>query len=155
MEALFSWLESTSLAVTIGGSSNLTGALSAMHLLGFTLATGGALVANLRLTGILLSNRSHTDISLPTSRGVAIGLLLSIATGVLLFAPRALTASVNPTFQTKMLLLVSAAIFQLTVVRGISRRSGVSRSALRLAGAVGLLLWTALALTACAFILLE
>ena len=155
MEALFSWLETTSLAATIGGSTNLTGTLSAVHLLGFTLATGGALVANLRLAGILLTDRSPVEISRPASRGVVIGLLLSIGSGVLLFAPRATTASVNPIFQIKMLLLVSAAVFQFVVLRGVSRRSAVSSAALRMAGTAGLLLWTSLALAGCAFILLE
>ena len=155
MESLLSWLESTSLASAISGSTNLTGALSAFHLLGFTLATGGALVANLRLAGVLLPDRSYAEISQHTSRGVALGLLFSIATGALLFTPRATAASANPIFQTKMLLLTSAAVFHFTVLRVVSQRVTVSRSALRTTGVVGLLLWTSLALAGCAFILLE
>ena len=155
MEALLAWLQATSIAIAVANSTVLTGTLSAAHLLGFTLATGGALVSNLRLLGILIPERPVLDVSRPATRGIAVGLLISIATGVLLFAPRATVASANRIFQLKMLLLVSAVAFHFTVHRGVSRRPAVSHAVLRTVGAVGFLLWAGLALAGCAFILLE
>ena len=155
MEALFAWLQTTAVAIAVGDSPLLTGSLSAVHLLGFTLATGGALMANLRLMGVLLPDRPVVDIVRPTSRGVAVGLTISIATGLLLFAPRAIAASDNRIFQIKMLLLASAAAFHFTVVRAASRRPLAGRGVLRAVGGAGFLLWTGLALAGCAFILLE
>ena len=51
MAAFFVWLEGTRMAIAVRDSLMLTGALSAVHLVGFTLTTGGALVANLNLLG--------------------------------------------------------------------------------------------------------
>ena len=154
METVFAWLQSTAVAAAVGDSILLTGALSAVHLLGFTLVTGGGLVANLRLLGVILSDRPPLEIVRPASRGVAAGLLISVATGLLLFAPRAIAASSNRTFQIKMLLLVSAAVFHFTVHRAVSARPVVRRGVLGAVGGAGLLLWISLALAGCAFILL-
>ena len=155
MEALFAWLQTTAMATAVGDSPGLTGTLSAIHLLGFTLVTGGALVSNLRLLGILLPDHPARDVSRPASRGIALGLLISVMTGALLFAPRAVDASANRIFQIKMLLLVSAAVFHFTVHRGVSRRPAVAPAVLRGVGAAGVVLWTGLALAGAAFILLE
>ena len=155
MDALFSWLQTTSVAAAVRDSTPLTGTLSAVHLIGFTLVTGGAFVANLRLLGVLLPDRAVLDVSRPATRGIALGLVISIATGILLFAPRAMVASANRIFQIKMLLLVSAAVFHFTVHRAVSRRPAVSPVLHRVVGAIGFFLWTGLALAGCAFILLE
>lgn len=154
MTSFFTWVEATWIASTVKNSTLLTGGLSAIHLLGFTLVTGGALVTNLRYVGALFSHRPVTEISGPATRGIAIGLAVSIATGVLLFAPRALAASTNGTFRLKMLLLALAATVHYAVHRHVSR-APVSPLLLRAAGAAGLALWVGLGLTACAYILLE
>jgi hypothetical protein len=153
--ALWSWLESTSVAATIGQSILLTGGLSAVHLLGFTVVTGGGLITNLTLLGILFPDRPPGEIVAPASRGMAIGLLVSVTTGVLLLAPRASAATANSIFQVKMLLLGAAATFHWTVHRSVSVRASVSPFTRRLTGGTGLVLWVGLALAGCAFILLE
>jgi hypothetical protein len=154
MAAFFVWLEGTRLAITVRDSLILTGALSAVHLVGFTLTTGGALVANLNLLGLLFPDRPPIEVSRPATRGIALGLAISALTGVLLFAPRATVASVNGIFQTKMLLLVAAVLFHTLVHQRVSQ-SAPSSSVRRGTGAVGLILWTSLALAGCAYILLE
>src|SRR5687767_3906006 len=154
MAAFFVWLEGTRMAITVRDSLTLTGALSAFHLVGFTLTTGGALVANLNLLGLLFPDRPPLDVSRPATRGIAVGLAISALTGVLLFAPRATVASVNGIFQTKMLLLIAAVAFHMLVHQRVAGRN-VSASARRGTAAIGLLLWTALALAGCAYILLE
>jgi hypothetical protein len=154
MASFFVWLEGTRMAITVRDSLILTGALSAVHLVGFTLTTGGALVANLNLLGVLFPDRPAIEITRPASRGIALGLTISALTGVLLFAPRATVASVNGIFQTKMLLLTAAVLFHALVHQRVAG-SSVSVSARRGTGAVGLLLWTGLALAGCAYILLE
>lgn len=155
MEALFAWLQATAVAATVRDSLLLTGALSAVHLLGFTLVTGGAFVSNLRFLGVLLHDRPVLDVARPAGRGIALGLAISIATGLLLFAPRATDASINRIFQIKMLFLASATAFHFTVHRAASRRPSASRGALRAVGATGFLLWAGVALAGCAYILLE
>jgi hypothetical protein len=153
--AFFGWLQTTSVATTVRDSLLLTGALSAVHLLGFTLVTGGALVANLRLLGSLFPHRAVEEVTGPAARGIALGLAVSIGTGLLLFAPRALSASVNSTFRLKMLLLLAAAAFHFTMHRRVARRPGAAPALLRATGGIGLALWVGVALAGCAFILLE
>jgi hypothetical protein len=81
-----------------------------------------------------------------------LGLAISVSTGLLLFAARATEVSMNGTFRLKMLLLVLAAfvhfVVQPSVAAGAPQR-------VRAASAIGLALWLGLAVTACAFILLE
>ena len=153
MAAFFAWLESTRVALTVRDTLLLNAGLSAVHLIGFTLVTGGALVANLNLLGILFPGRPPVEVTRPASRGIALGLATSVLTGAFLFAPRATAASANWIFQLKMALLVSAALFHLLVHRRVA--VSASRPVQRATALVGLLLFTGLALAGCAFILLE
>jgi hypothetical protein len=162
----FAWLEATSVATTVRDSLTLTGALSSVHVIGFTLVTGGALIANLNLLGVLFPGRPPIEVTRPASRGIAVGLTISGLTGLLLFSARATAAGVNWIFQLKMALLCAAVLFHVFAHRRIARTPrhnhltgqsawSWSTSTQRVTGAVGLLLWTGLALSGCAFILLE
>ena len=155
LAGFFAWLEATPAARTIGGSLPIIASLSAIHLIGFTLITGGALVANLRLLGALLPGRPAADVTEPASLGIAIGLAVSIATGLPLFAWRAGELIASGTFQLKMLLLVAATIFHFTLHRSVARRPSSTLKLVRVTGAVGLALWLGLALAGCALILFE
>lgn len=154
MEELLRTIETSPLAENVGGSLMLTAVLSAVHALGFTAATGGALVANLRGLRIVLARHSAAAITAAASRIIGVGLVLSIATGALLVAPRATSAAANGFFQTKMLMLLAAAAFHFAAQRRVAARQR-DGAALAMTAAVGLVLWTVLALAACAFILLE
>jgi len=146
-------IENSVLAGTIKGSFALTAGLSAIHAVSFTLIMGGALFANLRLAGVLLRDRPQAEIMRLGTRSVAIGLAISVVTGLLMFAPRAVTASANHTFQLKLLLLVTCVAVQFLVIRPMVRRHPVDSH--WIAGALGVVLWVSLALAACAYILLE
>ena len=153
MTAFFQWLEGTGLATIVKDSLLLTGGLSAVHLLGMTLISGGALVSNMRLMGALLADDDLRTVTRTTARGIAIGLLLSVSSGLLLFMARATAASVNPTFRTKMLLLITASMFHFTVHRWACQHV-INRNALRLVGGVGLCLWVGVAAAGAYYILL-
>jgi hypothetical protein len=107
------------------------------------------------MLGVFLRGRPLAEVTRPASRGIAIGLAISLITGLLLFAPRAVAASQNSTFQIKMLLLVTAASLQFALHGRVARPIPPSGAFLRLAGGAGMALWLALAVAACAFILLE
>ena len=64
---MLSALQSSWLAHAIGESQTLTAALSALHLIGFTLVMGSALVSNLRLLGRLFPERPATAVTRPRS----------------------------------------------------------------------------------------
>ena len=149
------WLESTSVAIAVGGSLTLTASLSAAHLLGFTLLSGAALVLHLRLVGAMLQRTALLEVSRPAGVLVAIGLTVSIVTGFLLFAARATSVGANGIFQTKMSLLVIAVVWQASLQYRLARATPLSPRSAPAIGAIGLLVWLSLAVTACAFILLE
>ena len=151
MNALFLWLEHSSVSAAIASSTALTGSLSAVHIIGFVLVMSGALVANLRALGVLFAGRAGTDIAAQANRVVLIGLAVSVATGAFLFAARATDASANGVFQLKMLLLVVAVLVHFAVARGAREGTALARAA----HALSLAVWLGLAVTACAFILLE
>lgn len=145
MDAALTWYQNSAVASAVGSSPTITAVLSAFHALGFTFVMGGAIFANLGKLGVLFPTRPVHEVAGPGSRLIALGLVLSLPTGLLLFGPRALTAAHNSTFQLKLLLIVVATAVQF----------GLLRRASRAVGALGLTLWVGLALTACAFILLE
>ncbi|MEQ1760662.1 MAG: DUF6644 family protein [Vicinamibacterales bacterium] len=147
-------LERSGLARTIRDSFALTATLSAVHAVGFTLIMGGALLSNLRLAGALFRERPAGEVVLPGVRSIQAGLAISIVTGLLLFAPRAVAAAGSGMFRLKMLALITAVAVQFLVIRPAVRR-GVRAGAARYLGIVGLAFWTSLALAACAYILLE
>ena len=151
MATLFDWLEATGIAKTIASSTTLTGALSAVHVVGFALVMGGALVANVQSIGALFPPRRTGDLDGSASRIILTGLSISVVTGILLFSARATDVGANGTFQLKMLLLIAAALFHFTVRRRAAARAKPARAV----GVLSLGLWLALAVTACAFILLE
>jgi len=154
MSAILSWIEATSLARAVAESPTLTASLSAVHVVGFALVTGAALVANLRGLGALFARSRASDVIVAANRAILIGLAISVATGAPLFAARAADAGANGSFQLKMLLLLGAATFQFVFVGGgaVERRSAVASRAV---SGVALGLWLGLALAAFAFLLLE
>ena len=155
LESFAAWFESTRLAQVVGESLWLVAPLSGAHVIGYTLVMGSALVVNLRWMGLLLPQVPANEVARAASRGIALGLAVSIATGMLLVSWKATAAASNPIFQIKMLLLVSAAVFHFTLHRSVSRRQVADVRGLKAAGGLGLTLWLGLALAGCAFILLE
>ena len=147
-------LQHSAVATTIGNSLLLLAGLSALHVVGFALVSGGALVSNLRLLGVLFPDRPIAEIVVPTRRGMATGLLISVVTGLLLFSTRATAASGNQFFQMKMTLLVAAVLMQFVLQRRLVDLRPEAAT-FRGAGAVGLALWLGVGLAGCAFILLE
>jgi hypothetical protein len=151
---LFEAIEASALAATIRESTWLTGLLSSVHLVGLALTLGGALFSALTLLGAIGPSEHRTDVIRPTSRAITIGLVISLVTGFLLFAPRAVSAAGNSTFQLKMSLLALAALLHLTLGRAGSGQSA-SLGLPRAVRGIGLVLWIGVALAGCAYILLE
>lgn len=153
MQQLLDWLETTGLARAVGQSVPLTAGFSAAHLIGFTLVMSGALAWNLRAAGILLVQTPLPSIARPAMRLLAAGLALSVLTGLVLFAPRATTTATASAFQLKVAIAITATVFQVALYRVTVREPALRWQ--RAAGAIGIVLWLALAVTACWFILFE
>jgi len=157
MPPLVPWfpaIEASTVATTIRDSVILTGLLSGAHLIGLTLLVGSVLVSSASVSGILFTDQPVSEVTRAARRASIVGLALSVATGLLLLAPRIVTASNSRVFRIKMLLLAGAALFHFAIylpaARG--RRSTVPPA---LAGGAAFLLWFGVVLAGCAYILLE
>lgn len=155
MEQVLIWLETTSLSQTVGESVTITAWLSALHLIGFTLVMSAGVVCNLRTMGLVLTDLQVESIAGPATRLLIAGLTISLLTGFAMFAPRATYTVASGAFQLKMVLLLVAALYQLTLGAKVLGRSDTSWHWRRASGLSGLILWLALAVTACWFILFE
>ncbi len=155
MQQLFAWLESSELAQAVGQSVALTGGLSALHVIGFTLVMSAGVVWSARAAGFLFAGLPAQSIARPAFRLSVAGLAISVLTGLCLFAPRATSTAPNEVFQLKMLLLLLAAVIQLTSNTAVLKQTASSARWLRASGVLGLLSWLSLAVTACWFILFE
>jgi hypothetical protein len=146
-------LEASALADAVRTSLLLTAGLSAVHVVGFMLVMSGALLANLRLVGALFADRPIAEIVTPAHKAILAGVVINVVTGGMMFSERATAAASSRIFQTKMALFVVALLVQFVLLRATG--SGPRRASGRAAGVAGLCAWTSLALTACAYILLE
>jgi hypothetical protein len=76
-----------------------------------------------------------------------------------MFSPRATSALANGFFQAKMLLLASALLVYGTFMRRVALPTGAgdpgARASVKVGGVIGALLWLAVGVAGCAFILIE
>lgn len=152
--AALTWLESTGVAIAIRESLLLTASLSAVHLLGVTLVGGGALVSGLRFGSLLFADQPMIQVVRPARRAILLGLTISIATGVLLFGPRASVAVENGLFQLKMGFLIAAVACQALLYARVSV-ARIGAGATRYIGVLGSILCFGVIAAGCAYILLE
>ncbi|HEY7447408.1 MAG TPA: DUF6644 family protein [Vicinamibacterales bacterium] len=154
-QPMLEWVQTTRLASTISNSLTLTAILSSIHLVGLTLVVGSVLFASLRLVGFIFYDRSVHEVTDAVGGMIMLGLAISVTSGLLLVAPRAVASVQNGFFQFKMASLVAAVVFHLGVYRRVLRGRELTRSRQRVTGAIGFGLWFAVAVAGCAFILLE
>jgi hypothetical protein len=152
LDSLATWIESTRVARTVGGSMWLVASLSALHVLGYAIVMAGALATNLRLLGVMPSVALRYVIA-PASRSITIGLVISLVTGILLVSWKAVAAFGNDLFRIKMLLLLAALVSHFAWQARLANRSEDGSGIL--AGAIGALVWLGLAVAAAAYILFE
>jgi len=149
--SVFDWLTFTELAVSIRQSPYLVGLLSSVHLLGLTVIGGSGIVSVLKTMGVLAPEQPLPEVLRAAGNGIVIGFLISLASGLFLFAPQASTAAGNPAFRTKMILVAAALFFHLTLVRPAAQRTESSSWILRLTVALGFVLWLSVAFAGFAY----
>ena len=151
LRSAFAAVEGSGLAGVVRDSLFLTAGLSAIHLVGMTLVGSGALMAGLRYSGLLFADEPADAVVRPARRTLAAGLAISIVTGGLLWAPRATAAASNSIFRLKMALLLVAVAWSILV----SKPFAAVRTLRRPLGVLNSLLYGAVILAGCAYILLE
>jgi hypothetical protein len=93
--------------------------IQSLHLFGLTLVLGTTVIFNLRLLGLGFRQLELPSISKQLWRVAVGGLLLSIATGILVFIPDPARYAANTAFKTKLVILILAVQFHFTVFRRV------------------------------------
>lgn len=137
-------LEQSAPARLLRGAVSLYPAVDTVHVVGLALLFGAIVPLDLRLIGcwrsVPLATMARTALPVAVT-----GLLLTLASGTLLFIVRARDYAAEPLFVTKMVLLAFAVGNALWLHRGAPWRAGdgTHRPGWRVAGALSLSLWLA------------
>lgn len=144
--ALLVWLESLPLSVWVHESPSVWAqpTVLTLHTMGMAVLVGASWVLDLRLLGI--SRNVPLSAFRWVFRAVAIGLVVNLVTGVLLFMARATTWGTAVPFLIKMCLVVASAATLVPMRSYVqapdSDQRGIDRSA-RLLAIASILAWSA------------
>ena len=146
---MLTWLESSALAVWLLESPSVWGnaTVLTLHTTGMAVLVGASWVLDLRLLGI--SRNIPLSAFRWVFRAVAIGLIVNLATGVLLFAERATTWGTSIPFLIKMCLVIASAATLVPLRSHVlhsdadqAEVSGTARRSVRLLAIASILAWS-------------
>jgi len=112
--SIFLSLQESALGHLMRSSPALYPAVEILHIIGFVVLVGSILALDLRLLGLgrAIAIKPMAQLLLPLSR---CGFVLAISMGFLLFSADASHVVKNPAFQTKLLLLLAAALLNIVI----------------------------------------
>ena len=147
IEQLASWLKNTPLAMSV--AENWFSQIESVHVIALALVAGTIFTVDARLLGLASRNLGFTYLSKRLLPWTWFAFVLAALSGGLMFTSDATRYVKNTPFLIKMSLLVLAglnmAYFQFVTLRGVSRWDvGRPVRAARVAGALSILLWTAI-----------
>ena len=143
--SMLNWLESSSIAVWVHESPSVWAqpTVLTLHTMGMAVLVGASWMLDLRLLGI--SRNVPLSAFRWVFRAVAIGLVVNVSTGVLLFAQRATTWGTSIPFLIKMGLVIASAAtlvpLRKYVFRSEAEQRDVNGSA-RLLAIASILAWS-------------
>jgi hypothetical protein len=140
------WLETTVLAVAMRDWLWLYPIIEILHIIGFSVLVGAAILFDLRLLGISPS-LPVTALSGHLLSWARRSLLLIVPTGLSMFTAHATEMAANPAFRLKLLLIgvagLNALVFHLNVFRSVESWNvrAPAPPAARFSAVLSLLLW--------------
>jgi hypothetical protein len=136
----FQWCEKSPIAAA-AQSSWLAPLIEVFHLLGLTMLIGAIGLVSLRLLGLVMTRQPVSEVAADLWGWSAFGLVLQLASGMVLFTSESVRWYYSVPFWTKMTLLCLAILFHFTIYRNVTRRDDLQPLQYRLTGAVALALW--------------
>lgn len=139
----FEWLERSPAGEFMRASRVIFPIVESIHLIGLALFVGTLLLTNLGLLGVAMRRQPPHQVATALAPWTWTGFAMLMITGPFMFTAQAAKWHDNPIFWIKMLLLILAASFQLSV------RSAIRSAAIRhgkLIGGISLLLWISIGL---------
>jgi hypothetical protein len=135
-------LQSTALGAALRDATPSTVLLIQIgHVLGLILLLTALLLVNLRLLGWGLHRQPLRDVVLGTRWALRLGLVLTIASGTLLFLTAPVSYIANPAFVPKIALLLAALALQAGLGRRLAGQAPLRPLWARGAAVLGLTLW--------------
>jgi hypothetical protein len=136
-------LGNTPFALWLGMSTWRIAGLLTVHLFGLTLLLGTVLLSSLNLLGLFQRNKPAFQLRRDMQPVMLAGFAVMLASGGLIFTGGAEAYYAGHWFRLKMILLLIAVIFQVTVYQFVAREDArrVPAIARRLTGLLMVLLW--------------
>jgi quinol-cytochrome oxidoreductase complex cytochrome b subunit len=147
--AIIQAIYDSGIAMWMRGSLKAMPLIEATHVLAIATVFGTIFIVDLRLLGLAGTNRPYSVVAREMLGKTWAAFVLAVITGVLLFAPNAITYFGNTAFRLKMLALVvvgiNMAVFKVLTARSMPAwdTSPKPPSAARTAAIISLLVWTA------------
>jgi hypothetical protein len=139
----FEWMERSPIGEFIRSSRVLFPIIESIHLIGMALFVGTVLLIDMGLLGVAMRRQPIAQVATALAPWTRTGFVLLLVTGPFMFAAQAAKWHDNPVFWFKMLLLIAATAVQWSLRRKIAKEQPA-----KLTGAVSLLLWISMALSA-------
>ncbi|MGP0076478.1 MAG: DUF6644 family protein [Bryobacteraceae bacterium] len=138
----FEWIQRSPVGAFMQSSRVIFPIFESIHLIGLALFVGTLLLTDLGLLGVAMRRQPIHQVAAALAPWTWRGFALLMLTGPLMFTAQAAKWHDNPVFWIKMLLLIIATVFQLSVRRTIvSEASLLAPAKGKLIGAVSLVLW--------------
>lgn len=146
---VFEWFEHSPVGDFMRGSRVIFPIFEILHLIGLALFVGPLLLTNLGLLGWAMRRQPIDEVAAALTPWIWSGFALLMFTGPVMFTAQAAKWHDNILFWVKMLLLMVAIVFQLSVHRRIvSAQPALSDVTAKRIGALSLLLWISIAFSA-------
>jgi hypothetical protein len=139
----FEWMERSRVGEFMRSSREVFPVVESVHLIGLALFVGTLLLIDMGLLGVAMRRQPIYQVAAALAPWTWTGFALLMLTGPVMFTAQAAKWHDNPIFWLKMLLLMIAAIFQLSVHRPIASRE-IGKA--KLIGATSLMLWISIGL---------
>lgn len=140
LQPYVSRLGNTTFALWLGQSTWRIAGLLTVHLFGLTLLLGTVVLTGLNLIGLFQRQKAPAQLHREMKPVLLTGLALMLVTGGLIFTGGAEAYFAGFWFRLKMMLLLAALLFQVTVYRVVTRVE-LALIARRITGVTLLLLW--------------
>lgn len=138
----FEWIEASALGDLVRQSMWLFPVIQSLHLLGLSVLGGAVLIVDLRMLGSGLRNHSISRIARDARPWFVGALVVTLVTGVALFASEAIKCYYNFSFWVKMTTLPIAIVFVFFVRDRIAGGAGMNATTVtRVVGFLSIAMW--------------
>ena len=143
------WIERSPVGQFMRSSRVIFPIVESVHLIGLALFVGTLLLVDMGLLGLAMRRQPVHQVAAALAPWTWTGFVLLMLTGPVMFSAQAAKWHDNPVFWFKILLLIVAISFQLSVRRKITSAHPLLRPATaKVIGSLSLLLWIITALSA-------